>query len=58
MKTVPFGLLLGLLAAFPHLTMPLADTARWLAVQPLLWAFTAGAITRPRLARRITRRNP
>jgi len=53
MKTVLLGLLLGVLAAFPNLAVPLADTVRWFAVQPLLWAFCAGVVARPRLVRRL-----
>jgi hypothetical protein len=55
-KTLLLGLLLGLLAAYPHLAEPLATGVHWLAAQPLLWAFGAGAAARPRLARRLTRR--
>jgi hypothetical protein len=51
-KTILLGLMIGLLAAYPHLAVPLAAGAHWLAAQPLLWAFTAGAIARPRLALR------
>lgn len=58
MKTVLFGLLLGLLAAFPHLAVPLVDAGRVLAVQPLVWAFCAGAVTGPRIVRRLPRRLP
>lgn len=57
-KTLLLGLLLGVLAAFPHLAAPLVPAARAIAMQPLLWAFAAGLIARPRLARRLTRRTP
>lgn len=58
MKTLILGLLLGVLAAFPHLLQPLIPMTQEAAHQPLLWAFTAGALTRPRIARRLTRRAP
>jgi hypothetical protein len=61
-KHVVFGVLLGLCAAFPHLAgqgaAPLALAARWVACQPLAWAFTAGAVAGPRIARRTFRRPP
>lgn len=57
MKTILLGLLLGLLAAFPHLVLPLVVEGLH-SVEPLGWAFVAGLIARPRLARRIPRRNP
>lgn len=47
------GLLLGLLLAFPQLLVPVAALARYAASQPLLWAFAAGVIARPWIARRI-----
>ncbi|MBY8879733.1 hypothetical protein [Actinacidiphila acidipaludis] len=56
MKTVLLGLLLGLLAAFPHLAAPLLAAGRVVAVQPLLWAFCAGLAARPRIVRRFSRR--
>jgi hypothetical protein len=55
-KTLVLGLLLGVLVAFPHLLQPLIPLAQEAARQPLLWAFTAGALARPRIARRLTRR--
>lgn len=56
--TVLLGILLGLLAAFPHLAVPVVSAAQWLALQPFVWAFAAGVITRPRIARRLPRRLP
>lgn len=60
MKWVLLGVLLGLCAAFPHAAgqgaAPILAAARWTAVQPLLWAFCAGIVARPRLARRFPRR--
>lgn len=55
MKTILLGLLLGLLAAFPHLALPLAAGTHWITLQPIAWAFTAGLLTRPHIARRLTR---
>lgn len=62
MKHLLFGVLLGLSVVFPHLAgqgaalIPAA--AAWAAEQPLLWAFAAGLLARPRIARRLTRRAP
>lgn len=60
MKTVLFGVLLGLVAAFPALAgqgaAPIASAGLWLAAQPLLWVFALGFAARPRLARHIYRR--
>jgi hypothetical protein len=56
MKTLLLGLLLGLLAAFPHLAAPLVAAGLSLAVQPLVWAFCAGLVARPHIARRFSRR--
>lgn len=53
---VILGLMLGLLVAFPALALPVVSAAHWLALQPLVWAFVAGAIARPRIARRLPRR--
>lgn len=58
MRSVVCGLLLAVLVAFPHLLLPLVPLAQDAAVQPLLWAFAAGIIARPRIARRLTRRTP
>lgn len=58
MKTLILGLLLGVLVAFPHLLPPLIPLAQEAAHQPLLWAFAAGVIARPWIARRLTRRAP
>lgn len=62
MRIVFAGLLLGLLAAFPHLSLPLLAAAghgaRALAVQPVCWAFAAGVVVGPRIARRLPRRLP
>jgi hypothetical protein len=57
-KTVLLGLLLGVLAAFPALAAPVVPAVRSLAAQPLLWAFCAGLLARPRLSRRLFRRIP
>lgn len=58
MKTVLFGVLLGLVLAFPHLAgrdaALLSPAAVWVAAQPLVWAFVAGAVVGPRVARRMT----
>lgn len=60
MKHLILGLLLGLVAAFPHLAVqgaaPVEAAARWLLAQPALWAFAAGTIVRPRLTRRLRSR--
>lgn len=58
MKTVLLGLLLGVLAAYPHLAVPAVPVVRALATQPLLWAFCAGLAARPRITRRLFRRIP
>jgi hypothetical protein len=58
MRSVILGLLLGLLLAYPHLLLPLVPLARTAVGQPLLWAFAAGVIARPRIARRLVRRAP
>lgn len=50
---VILGLMLGLLVAFPHLALPVVSVAHWLALQPLAWAFCAGVVARPRIARRL-----
>jgi succinate dehydrogenase/fumarate reductase flavoprotein subunit len=59
MKHVVLGLLLAVCVLFPHLfalaAAPLGSTALRLAVQPLVWAFVAGLVARPRIARRLTR---
>jgi hypothetical protein len=61
-KHVIAGVLLGLCAAFPHLAgrdaVPLAPAALWVAAQPLVWAFVAGAVVGPRLVRAVFRRLP
>jgi hypothetical protein len=61
-KHVVFGVLLGLCGAFPHLAgwgaAPLAPAAVWVAAQPLVWAFAAGAVVGPRLVRAVFRRLP
>jgi hypothetical protein len=58
-KALVLGVLLGLVAVFPHLAGQgaalIALAAHWVAAQPLVWAFAAGVIARPRLARRLTR---
>lgn len=54
--TVALGVLLGLLAAFPHLALPVVAAAHWIALQPLVWAFAAGVIARPRMAQHLPRR--
>jgi hypothetical protein len=55
-KTILLGLLLGLLAVYPHLaTAAAAPAMSWLVGQPIAWAFTAGILARPRIARRLTR---
>lgn len=54
--TVFLGILLGLLAAFPALALPVASAAHWLVLQPLVWAFAAGVIARPRVAQHLPRR--
>lgn len=50
------GILLGLMAAFPALGTAvlglLGAAAVTVAAQPVVWAFTAGLLARPRLARR------
>lgn len=60
MRWVLLGVLLGLCAAFPHAAgqgaAPVLAAGHWLAGQPLLWAFCAGIVARPHLARRIPRR--
>jgi hypothetical protein len=53
MRAVLLGLLLGLLAAFPHLALPAVTAAHWLAMQPVVWAFVAGVVARPRIVRHI-----
>jgi hypothetical protein len=59
---VLLGLVLGLLAAFPTLGATVAAVTAaagvWLAAQPLLWAFAAGAFLRPHIARHFTRGAP
>jgi hypothetical protein len=61
-KHLLLGLLLGLVAVFPHLAGQgaalIPPAAVWAAGQPLLWAFVAGAIARPRIARRLHRSTP
>lgn len=56
MKTLLLGVLLGLCVAFPHLAGQgaalIASAAVWAAGQPVVWAFAAGLLARPRLARR------
>jgi hypothetical protein len=54
--TVFLGLALGLLVAFPALAVPVMSVAHWLALQPVVWAFAAGIVARPRIARRLPRR--
>jgi hypothetical protein len=55
-KALLLGLLLGLLAAYPHLAVAAAVPAlAWLLGQPVVWAFAAGLIARPCTARRLTR---
>jgi hypothetical protein len=60
MKHVLTGLLLGLLAAFPHLAAqaaaPVEDAARWLLAQPAVTAATVAYATV--LGLRRTRRRP
>jgi hypothetical protein len=59
-KYVVLGLLVGLCLAFPALAALVVAAGHWLAAQPLLWAFCAGIVARPHLARRFdapTRRN-
>lgn len=62
MRIVVLGLLLGLLAAFPALSLPLlaagGHAARLLAAQPVVWAFAAGVVTGPRILRRLRARTP
>lgn len=54
MKTpIILGLLLAVLVLFPALAAAAGPVALWLARQPVLWAFAAGIVARPRLARRI-----
>lgn len=59
-RYVLLGLLFGLLVLFPHLALLAALCVRytvvWLAGQPTVWAFAAGAIARPRIARHVPRR--
>jgi hypothetical protein len=61
-KTILLGVLLGLVAAFPHLAgqgaAPAGTAAHWVAAQPLLWAFAAGLLARPWIARRLHRSTP
>jgi hypothetical protein len=64
MRYVVLGLLLAACLLFPHAAVltaaPVLAAARWVAAQPLVWAFVAGIAARPRLARRLgapTRRN-
>jgi hypothetical protein len=61
-KTALAGVLLGLVAAFPHLAgqgaAPLVPVVLWAASQPIVWAFTAGALVGPRTARALLRRFP
>jgi hypothetical protein len=59
MRTVLLGLLLALLVAYPHLAVAAAVPAiAWLAGQPIVWAFAAGLLARPRITRRLTRSSP
>lgn len=62
MKHLVLGLLLGLVAVFPHLAGQgaalIPSAASWAAGQPLLWAFAAGVIARPWIARRLHRSSP
>lgn len=59
-RTVLAGLLLALLAAYPHLALTAAVPAgyalRWLVAQPTVWALAVGLYARPHLARRLIRR--
>lgn len=56
MRHLALGLLLGLLVAFPPLAVLLGHlvlaVAVWAAGQPAAWAFVAGMVARPHLARR------
>jgi hypothetical protein len=56
--TVILGVLLGLLVAFPSPAEPVGTAARRLPTQPVVRAFAAGIIARPRIARRLPRRLP
>lgn len=60
MKHLLFGILLGLLAAYPHLAMqgaaPIEAAARCALGLPIVWAFAAGLLARPRVARLLPRR--
>lgn len=47
------GLLIAALALHPAAASAAAPAARWLAAQPLIWGFLAGAVTRPHLGRRL-----
>lgn len=59
MRYVALGLLLAAIVLYPHLAVlaaaPLGTAALWMAGQPIVWAFAAGLIARPRIARRIGR---
>lgn len=60
MRHVLLGVLLGLVAVFPHLAgrgaAPIESAALWVASQPIVWAFTAGLLTRTPARRYLTRR--
>ena len=60
MKHLILGVLLGLVAAFPHLAgqgaAPIETAAHWVAAQPLVWAFAAGLLARTHPVRRLARR--
>ncbi|MFJ5608005.1 hypothetical protein ACIQCJ_01180 [Streptomyces sp. NPDC093221] len=60
MRHIVLGALLGLALAFPHLAGqgadPAATAAHWVACQPVLWAFTAGLLARPRITGHSIRR--
>lgn len=59
MKHLILGLLLAALVLHPALALllaaPLGTAALWALAQPVVWAFTAGIITRPHIARRLAR---
>jgi len=53
MKALILGLLLAALVVHPQLATAAAPILVWAAAQPAVWAFVAGAVARPHLARRL-----
>lgn len=51
MKWLLFGILLGLLLAFPSLLTVIVGAVAWLAAKPAVVAFALGLAARPHLPR-------